>query len=1564
MSFEPDDEATVLRQLREEIAKIREEQFVSTLPTNNIGTSSPVNSRSGVPIPTTGVDSTLPLVIFTTKDTGVIDLLNFDGKSPSSEFTIGEVITGQLSGATATIGDIDNLTTSSGVLTLISSSITGTFQNNENINGSVGGTNIANVDGTQFTQTGRGHINAGAGSIIASAENVSAPFEIHFIDNAEQDGQTIYLRALEGQTIRMRRSLSFDGTTGNLDLDESFDIVENAIVFFQYQVASNISDVGGWVPLITNVSSITGGGSQFQFPILYPKENLGTLNGVIDLSLNQSDGHYKQITLDGDASLTFSNLPPAVNGFKFYLLTIQDGTGGHVYTDLPDSVLFESTLLGQLQTASGAQTLWQFSTADGGTNWHAQVIQAQGSGGDNLGNHEATQDLNMKTFNIFDLDVLRYAKGIEPGADSIIGFNTYGSAVENDTKMKWSIPSSVLGNPRFYEWQVDLAPIMQLTRDSVGDVKLEMLEGSVENTSGISFFHPLGALSAITPLNVELKYDNGFGPAQGGFHGFHVAGSINAQFEIRENIIRANRDLDMITNDILEIDRARFDSFGGFDSINDKDDRLLSGGAEGMVMNIPKITPFAGGFHIYFENTAETESEKEYSFEKGLFRMFRNEISDTLGIFFSNGGSIIDLNTHIQFNGGVNSNAIDPQTLKFAVKDSGFTTIDMFELTGTEHNTTNAGGMKMFTDLNLQTQDLTNVDRIHFNSNQGIVGGNQFAIARDTGGDRLDFNVPTVKKFSYRVNNEEVAELTQGSFRMLSNSFVINPSIITDGSFIIGLTSPSSPFIPGEFRLIDNAGSLDVEVFTGGNVVNLSTGIGGTSFIGFNADDDLRMNTFNITGLDVLRFQVDGGVIGFGEYGISADPSDTSMNFSIPQDRRYLFQNNLESIAFLDHTGLQLLANTSFANPQLGAREFFLTGVHTNGTGAMSDGQFRKVGNDVFVRTGGTTVNLTTLGAGGGDNLGDHTATQPLNMQDNAIINFIGWTAGIGQAFVVQSTDATWDMGSNDFYRWRIGGNTRMVLTEFVLGMQGLRIEQLADPIASLDAVNLQTLNAGLATVDLSQWSTFPAVSPVNMQNNAFTNFIGWTAGIGQAFAVQPSGATWDLGTNDFYIWRIGGFSEMVLTSGVLGMQNKRIENVLDPIAQQDVATRAFVEAQAGGDASQWSTFPALQQVNMANNAFSNFVGFTAGIGQALTIDTQGFRFDMDTLDAFSMFFGGVQRVAFTNFGHALSGGNLNMSTNKIVNVVDPTNPQDVATRAFVLANAGGAVTLGGNNVWTGLNSFTGTAHSITSPFIFIGDQASDLINLTGFVDVPFSMDVQNLFAFNLETVNLLLSGDLDMQFLRITNLDPGFLPGDAVNRAQLDAIGGFSLLDQNNIWTGNNTWTNTASFNSSFIFIGDSQFDRVFNVADQDFSLTPRTNNDIDLGAPSSRWRDLFVDFAVIGSPGLQVTGFSSFLNDVLVTSGGTLAVSGSGGLVVSGTGGLLVTSPGSGVFTGALLPQGLFFHSGSQLGFFGAGLATRNTVFDVTATGNPGTDSLLAIGAINSLMFALEEYGLINVL
>ena len=91
MSFEPETTDIVLRQLREEIAKIREEQFVATLPTNNVASASGINSDSGVPVPAVGVTSIIPAVIRISKDTGVIDLLDFDGKNPNKDFTLNEM---------------------------------------------------------------------------------------------------------------------------------------------------------------------------------------------------------------------------------------------------------------------------------------------------------------------------------------------------------------------------------------------------------------------------------------------------------------------------------------------------------------------------------------------------------------------------------------------------------------------------------------------------------------------------------------------------------------------------------------------------------------------------------------------------------------------------------------------------------------------------------------------------------------------------------------------------------------------------------------------------------------------------------------------------------------------------------------------------------------------------------------------------------------------------------------------------------------------------------------------------------------------------------------------------------------------------------------------------------------------------------------------------------------------------------------------------------------------------------------------------------------------------------
>jgi hypothetical protein len=910
MSFESDTSDIRLRQLKEEIEKIREEQFVSTLPTNNIGSPSLLNADSGVPAPIIGVTSTIPGVIRVTKDTGVIDLLDFDGKNPNKDFTIGETITGQSSGATATVGDIDTLTDTTGTLTLVPNSITGTFSDGENLNGSgAGGNNIADADGSQYTQTGRGHLNAGAGSIIAETKDISAPFEIHFIDGADQDGQTVYLRAQDGQTIRMRKPTTSDANTGNLDLDQSFDIVENAIVFFQYQVASNATPTGGWVPLITDVSAGVGtGGTAFQFPILYPKENLGTLNGVIDLALNQSDGHYKQITLDGDASLTFSNLPPAVNGFKFYVLTIQDGTGGHVYTDLPDSVIFEGVLLGQLQTAPNSQTLWQFSTADGGVNWHSAVINPQGSIGQNQ--TPWLSPIDADNFDLFNANQIRFSGSGNPFScptdSSVLGMA--GSIIG----LEWNVPLTGL-----YLWSHACKQFMQLERVGSTAHRLVMFdEGAIERLRAITFSHlvPIPALSDIRPDGLELKYSLGHGSGQGAFHGFHVANSFNAQFEIREDVIRANVDLDMITNDINNIDQAQFDEFGGFEPLVNHGERRITGGSLGISMNIPKITPFAGGFNIFFENDAQDNSDLIFRFEKDRLIMPTCAVIDSsLGYLLCNGGGLTDVATRVILNTGQNPSTFDPQILELAVSN-----LKKVEFTNLEDGTGGVGGgMKMFTDLNMQTQNINNVDVLDFevDSGVGITGapnGTNNIVAFDTSlllhGDRPTFlfNIPPSlpsSQLAFSKFHQIFATFDTFSFQLHATGDTDQPFIIADGGFRYGASHLPAfvPVLDGDSKLINNSGSLDVVYRTGGNLVNLSDL---TATGGLDIDNDL-------------------GTV--GEQAVEIDWDVSNFHRMILDGDVTIFMNNLPDAGEWQEVTVQFLQDND------GGHEVSFIDVFTNG---------------------------------------------------------------------------------------------------------------------------------------------------------------------------------------------------------------------------------------------------------------------------------------------------------------------------------------------------------------------------------------------------------------------------------------------------------------------------------------------------------------------------------------------------------------------------------------------------------------------------------------------------------
>src|SRR3989304_3769753 len=108
MSYDPDTQEGAIRKLREEINKIREEQFSKAFSTNSGGgTGGKLGNSIGSSVPNTGITSFYPNAIRLTKDTGVIKKLHYKLLTLTQEFAIGESVTGATSGATAIIGDID-----------------------------------------------------------------------------------------------------------------------------------------------------------------------------------------------------------------------------------------------------------------------------------------------------------------------------------------------------------------------------------------------------------------------------------------------------------------------------------------------------------------------------------------------------------------------------------------------------------------------------------------------------------------------------------------------------------------------------------------------------------------------------------------------------------------------------------------------------------------------------------------------------------------------------------------------------------------------------------------------------------------------------------------------------------------------------------------------------------------------------------------------------------------------------------------------------------------------------------------------------------------------------------------------------------------------------------------------------------------------------------------------------------------------------------------------------------------------------------------------------------------
>lgn len=153
-----------------------------------------------------------------------------------------------------------------------------------------------------------------------------------------------------------------------------------------------------------------------------------------------------------------------------------------------------------------------------------------------------------------------------------------------------------------------------------------------------------------------------------------------------------------------------------------------------------------------------------------------------------------------------------------------------------------------------------------------------------------------------------------------------------------------------------------------------------------------------------------------------------------------------------------------------------------------------------------------------------------------------------------------------------------------------------------------------------------------------------------------------------------------------IAVNNRRITSAADPVDPQDVATRAYVLANAGGGGGGGSGNLSSPGYSV-DQAIPRFVGTdgllvepanvtidAAGsivLDHLRTVDGRDVSEDGVKLDTIET---GAQAVTAAHVLAALavSPGPIAVANQRVTDLANPVDPQDAATRAFVLANAGG----------------------------------------------------------------------------------------------------------------------------------------------------------------------------------------------------------------------------------------------------------------------------------------------------